>query len=211
MNPLLNCFILQAIDPKHGSAAFETMFRVEHVEDLRTLLGDAAADDSALERWYPLTEAELAAINQRFGVGFDPRGRETWLERLHGPFEAPYLIHTGYELPLLLEGRKKLAVFSDTYPPDEHWNERYFIPYVEKGVIHRKIDIEPFDPPSVRKDGTRFDGMRTVYSYTPKGEECASLPTSLCGRPRSNRAGTSTLSASRACSSATKTGRWNGG
>jgi hypothetical protein len=106
MNPLLNRFILQAIDPKHGSATFETMFRVEHVEDLRKLLGDAAADDSALECWYPLTEAELAAINQRFGVGFDPMGHETWLERLHGPFEAPYLIHTGYELPLLLEGRK---------------------------------------------------------------------------------------------------------
>jgi hypothetical protein len=86
------------------------------------------------------------------------------------PVRGAYLIHTGYELPLLLEGRKKLAVFSDAYPPDEHWNERYFTPYVEKGVIHREIDIEPFDPPSVRKDGTRFDGMRTVY-YTPKGEE----------------------------------------
>src|SRR4029077_3616142 len=29
---------------------------------------------------------------------------------------------------------------------------------------------EPFDRPSFRKDGTRFDGIRTVY-YTPKGEE----------------------------------------
>jgi len=170
MNPLLNRFILQAIDPKHGSATFETMLRVEHVEDLRKLLGDAAADDSALECWYSLTEAELAAINQQFGVGFDPMGHETWLGRLHSRFEAPYLIHTGYELPLLLEGRKKLAVFSDAYPPDEHWNERYFTPYVEKGVIHREIDIEPFEAPLVRKDGTRFDGMRNVY-YSPKGEE----------------------------------------
>jgi hypothetical protein len=97
-------------------------------------------------------------------------GRETWLERLRGGLDAPYLIHTGYELPLLLEGRKKLAVFGDAYPPDEHWNERYFIPYVEKGAIHREIDIEPFERPSVRKDGTRFNGIRTVY-YTSEGEQ----------------------------------------
>jgi hypothetical protein len=74
MNPRPNRFILQAIDPEHGSSAFETMFRVEHVEDLRTLLGDAAEDDPDLERWYPLAEAEIAAINQRFGACFDPGG-----------------------------------------------------------------------------------------------------------------------------------------
>ena len=170
MNPPLTRFILQAIDPGHGSSAFETILRVERVEDLRTLLGDAAEDDPDLERWYPLTETELAAINRRFGACFDPMGLETWLVQLHGAFDAPYLIHTCYELPLLLEDRKKLAVFNDAYPPEEHWNECYFTPYVEKGVIHREIDIEPFERPSVRKDGTRFDGMRTVY-YTPKGEE----------------------------------------
>ena len=46
---------------------------------------------------------------------------------------------TCYELPLLLEDRKKLAVFNDAYPPEEHWNECYFTPYVEKGVIHKEI------------------------------------------------------------------------
>jgi hypothetical protein len=170
MNPPPNRFILQAIDPKHGSSVFETMLWVERVEDLRAVLGDAAEDDPDLERWYPLAEAELAAINQRFGACFDPMGRETWLVQLHGAFDAPYLIHTCYELPLLLEGRKKLAVFSEVYPPEEHWNECYFTPYVEKGVIHREIDIEPFERSSVRKDSTRFDGIRTVY-YTPKAEE----------------------------------------
>jgi hypothetical protein len=39
------------------------------------------------------------------------------LHRWHRLCEVPYLIHIGYELPLLLEGRKKLARLSDTYPP----------------------------------------------------------------------------------------------
>jgi hypothetical protein len=98
------------------------------------------------------------------------------------PVRGAYLIHTGYELPLLLEGRKKLAVFSDAYPPDEHWNERYFTPYVEKGVIHREIDIEPFDPPSVRKDGTRFDGMRTVLHAQRRGVAHPCLQACVAGR-----------------------------
>ena len=202
-------FILQAIDPEHGSSAFETMLRVGRVEDLRTLLGDAAEDDPDLERWYPLTETELAAINRRFGACFDPMGREAWLVRLHGVFDAPYLIHTCYELPLLLEDRKKLAVFNDAYPPEEHWNECYFTPTSRKACFTRKT--------SSRSSGPRFE--RTARGSTecapsttrPKARSGVSLLTSLSGRPRSNRAGTSNLSACRACSSVTKTGRWSGG
>lgn len=77
----------------------------------------------------------------------------------------PYLAHTGYELPLLLDARKKLARMSHAYPPMKFDGEHRFDHWVAKGVLHREEIIEPFDSP---RNG--FLGHRTVF-YTPKGEE----------------------------------------
>src|SRR5262249_23897711 len=79
--------------------------------------------------------------------------------------EAPYLIHTGYELPMLLDGRKKLARMNHEYPPMTFQGEDRFDHWVERGLLHREEVIEPFDPPS-----KKCLGLRTVF-YTPKGEE----------------------------------------
>jgi hypothetical protein len=162
-------FVLQALDPDHGSPVLEVLFSASEVEDLRTLLADAA-NDPALERGYYLDAAELTAINERFGIAFDPDGREVLLAPWQSIRHVPYLIHTGYELPLLLEGRKQLAYFSEGYPPGHHWNEEKFDRYVAEGALHKKVVIEPFEKPVRRMDGTVFEGLRTVY-YTRKGEE----------------------------------------
>jgi hypothetical protein len=162
-------FILQALDPDHGSPVLEAMLLVTELEDLRALLDDAG-DDPELERWYTLDATEIAAINKRFGIAFDPQGREVnlgswdWIRRI------PYLVHGGYELPLLLEGRKQLARFSDTYPSDPHWNEEKFDRYVAEGALHKEAVFEPFEQPERRDDGRVIEGLRTVY-YTRKGEE----------------------------------------
>jgi hypothetical protein len=81
----------------------------------------------------------------------------------------PYLSHTRYELPLLLEGRKKLARMSDAYPPMTFEGEHRFDHWVAKGMLHREEVNEPFDEP-VQSRGQTYLGHRTVY-YTPKGEE----------------------------------------
>ena len=39
-------FILQTVDPDLGHPAFEAMFVVERPEELRAILGEAAAEDS---------------------------------------------------------------------------------------------------------------------------------------------------------------------
>src|SRR5471030_313961 len=91
-------FILQAIDPDHGSPVFEALFTVGQIEDLRKLLGEAAEDDPDLRKHYTLEPEELAAISERFDVGFDPGGRESILAPWTQSRECPYLIHTGYEL-----------------------------------------------------------------------------------------------------------------
>jgi hypothetical protein len=45
-------FILSAIDPDLGHPAFESMFVVERLEELRTFLGKAADNDPGLELFY---------------------------------------------------------------------------------------------------------------------------------------------------------------
>jgi hypothetical protein len=169
MNPKPCRFVLQALDPDHGSPVLEAAFSVSEIEHLRALLADAA-NDPALERGYFLDAAELTAINKRFGIAFDPEGREVHLYPSHSIRDVPYLVHGGYELPLLLEGRKQFARFSEEYPPNLHWNEEKFDRYVADGALHKEVVVEPFDEPIPLKHGKLAEGLRTVY-YTRKGEE----------------------------------------
>jgi hypothetical protein len=162
-------FVLQAVDPDHGSPVLEARFSVEEAGELRNLLADID-DDPELERSYVLDSSELAAINARFGISFDPEGREVWLDPWHSVRNIQYLVHGGYELPLLLEGRKQFARFSEEYPPSSHWNEEKFDRYVAQGALHKEVVVEPFDKPIPLKRGRVAEGLRTVY-YTRKGEE----------------------------------------
>jgi len=84
---------------------------------------------------------------------------------LPGTVETPYLVHTNWELPLLLEGRKKLAHFSDFYPSPLFDCEKAFDRWVANGVLHKEVVDEPLEKPT-----ERWLRHRAVY-YTPKGEE----------------------------------------
>src|SRR5512139_617419 len=99
-------FILQAFDPDYGHPAFETMFAVERLEELQALLGAAAGEDPELEMVYTLDPGDVDAINHRFGLAFDPSGRVSRLTKWTSNREPPYLVHTGFELVLMIDGRK---------------------------------------------------------------------------------------------------------
>jgi hypothetical protein len=166
MRPSLhsNHFILEAFDCDRWSPIAQTLFHVADIGSLRSILGAASDEDPELRRSYHLDDEELAALTARFGFELERSLLESAnlvirLRRWHRLCEAPYLIHTGYELPLLLDDRKKLARMSDWYPPMtfDHW--------VAEGLLHREEVLEPFDSP-VRG----YLGNRTVY-YTLKGEE----------------------------------------
>src|SRR5262249_39646812 len=163
-------FILQAIHPDLGCPAFEAMFIVDRLEDLRELLGGAAGDDPELQAHYCLEPAELAAIASRFDVPFDPAGREACLCRWTWRRDnVPYLVHTGFELPLMLDGHKPFArMGTDSYPPHKHWNEERFEHYVAQGLLYKEVDLEPFSQPHTTRDGRVIEGWRTVY-YALKG------------------------------------------
>jgi hypothetical protein len=146
------------------------MFVVERPEELHALLVDAATSDPDLEYLYTLEPGEVAAITHHFDVGFDPQGRETCLHKWTQRREVPYLVHTGYELALMLEGRKQFARMSFEYPPAQHPGEDRFDRYVAQGLLHKEVEFEPFDRPHRMRNGRVFEGMRVAY-YTRKSEE----------------------------------------
>jgi hypothetical protein len=79
-------------------------------------------------------------------------------------------VHTGYELPLMLDGRKKLARFHHEYPPHQHGWEDVFDRFVAQGLLHKEVDVERFREPHRHASGHVWEGLRTAW-YTPKGEE----------------------------------------
>jgi len=165
-----NHFILEAFDCDLWCPVAQTLFHVADTNPLRSILGAAADKDPELEYTYYLDNEQLAALAAQFGVRFDRSQLEIAdllirLFRRGHPSQAPYLIHTGYELPLLLDGRKKLARMSHEYPPMTFDGEDRFDHWVAQGLLHREEVIEPFASPY-----GEYLGSRTVY-YTQKGEE----------------------------------------
>jgi len=165
-----NVFILSAFDRDQWCPVLQARFLADDLEALRSILGERANDDFALRHQYLLENDELAAVTERFCVAFDPtelqyQPADIFLFRKRPILEAPYLIHTGYELPLLIDGRKKLARLSDVYPPLTFEGENRFDHWVAEGFLHKEEVLDPFGP-HIKK----WSGHRTVY-YTPKGEE----------------------------------------
>src|SRR5438046_493332 len=168
-------FILEAFDRQQWCPVLQAMLAIDDLDPLRAILGGMADGDPELEWIYHLDDHELAAVATKFNVAFDAAQLDSneldfnlfrWRQR----DQTPYLVHTGYELPLLLDGRKKLARMSNMYPPMTFQGEDRFDDWVAKGVLHREDVDEPFDAPVTTSRGRTCLGQRTVY-YTPKGEE----------------------------------------
>jgi hypothetical protein len=168
-------FVLSAFDREQWCPVLQAMLPVIDPPALRAILGGAADDDPELEQNYLLDDEQLAAIVAKFNVSFDAAQLDCkdlafFLFRWRLIDRTPYLIHGGYELPLLLDGRKKLARMSNEYPPMTFMGEDRFDHWVAKGLLHREVVDEPYDPPYLTSRGQTYLGHRTVY-YTPKGEE----------------------------------------
>jgi len=168
-------FVLGAFDHEQWCQVLQTMLPVTDPGPLREMLGGMADDDPELEQNYILDDHQFAAIVARFNVSLDTarldsRDLTIFLFQLRRVDEVPYLIHGGYELPLLLDGRKKLARMGGYYPPMTFEGEDRFDHWVAEGALHREEVTEAFDAPIQTLRGQTCLGARTVY-YTPKGEE----------------------------------------
>ena len=210
-SPRSSPFILEAFDCDLWCPVAQTLFHVADIGSLRSILKTDAHKDPELDLTYELDDEQIAMLVAQFGVAFDRSQLESAdliirllrRRRLSG---SPYLIHTGYELPLLLDGRKKLARMPDLYPPMTFDGEDRFDHWVAEGLLHREEVLEPFDSPV-----KGYLGVRTVY-YTPKGEEWR-IPASKLIWEASSKAGgwNGYLSGLRACSTVMRTGRTIGG
>jgi hypothetical protein len=168
-------FLIEAFDREQWCPVLQAMLPVDDPEALRAILGGSADDDSELEWIYYLDDEQLAAIAAKFNVSFDAaqldsKDLDICLFRWRPSDQVPYLPHTRYELPLLLDGRKKLAHMVNFYPPMTFEGEDRFDHWVAEGVLHREEVIEAFDAPIQSSRGQTCLGHRTVF-YTPKGEE----------------------------------------
>jgi hypothetical protein len=165
-------FIIRAFDLERWCPVLEAKFEVPDQSVLQRILGGPAADDPDLSAEYEIGPSEVAAINSQFFVGFTPElleidAVEIFLFKRRASLQnAPYLIHTGYELPLLLDGRKKLARMYSEFPPHHEFaGEDKFDRWVHEGVLHKDVTNKPF-----KKPVGNIEGIRTVR-YAPKGEE----------------------------------------
>jgi hypothetical protein len=169
-SPRSNHFILEVFDRDLWCPIAQTLFHVADVEALRAILGEDADHDPEVANGYHPDDGQLAELVARFGVKFDRsefKSADLVIElfRWSRLNDAPYLFHTRYELPLLLDGRKKLARMTHAYPPMTFEGEHRFDHWVAEGLLHREVLIEPFEAPE-----KEYLGIRTVF-YTPKGEE----------------------------------------
>jgi hypothetical protein len=209
--PVTNIFTLSAFDRDQWCPVLQTSFRVDDLEALRPILGEQAKDDLELRNQYLLDDDELSAVITRFAVLFDPANLP--FERLDISLirrlrisAAPYLIHTGYELPLLLDGRKKLARMSHEYPP-RPLKEKTVLTIGSLMACYLK---SKFLSPSTSRSR---DGWGTgQYTIRPWDKSGAYPPCNCYPKlPGSPGGGTSILSGSRECFSAIATQKMIGG
>lgn len=168
----LHRFILEAIDPTFGCPVLEAQLQVADLAPLRTLLGQEASVDVDLQLVYTIGPAEVSSICVQYGIGFEPGDRKCRFASAHSIRDAPYLIHTGYELFLMLEGVKPFTMFTVKYPVgDDVAEDALFEPHVRSGrLVRRVMPAQPSAKPSHGPSGRVFKGVRRIL-YTFPCEE----------------------------------------
>ncbi|WP_237151552.1 hypothetical protein [Oryzibacter oryziterrae] len=164
-------FVFQAFDADTETVSAEWRVRIGDMDQLKSILAPESDGDPDLARRYSdLSANDMLQIGKLCLPPIVPDPIFTGLCRPSEAFDkVPYLIHTNLELPLMLEGRKPLAVFEDGYPSD--WLEELLAPFnrfVASGQILRRIIEVPM--PHLKQHRPDLEGMRTVFFALP-GEE----------------------------------------
>ncbi|MBZ9763182.1 hypothetical protein LB553_20175 [Mesorhizobium sp. CA8] len=160
-------FVLQQIDPATGSAVAEARICVLDLKELGAVL------DCSSTRLSGSWELGPGDIQRLSAICIPPRELDPRFNRVqswHPIRQTPYLVHTNFELPLMLEGRKPLAVFQDTYPVE--WLAEMLVrfdPFVRSGRLVRRIIDTPFTE-AERARFPKFERWRRAFFALP-GEE----------------------------------------
>jgi hypothetical protein len=133
-------FYLQRLDPATGSALAEARFEIEDTARLAAALEIEGDDDMGCS--YVLEEGDASRIATLFTPPLDLDPDLDYIEPDSALRRTPYLIHTDFELPLMLEGRKPLAVFTGDSESD--WLDEVkarFAPHVAAETFVERDDL----------------------------------------------------------------------
>ncbi|KUM25121.1 hypothetical protein AU467_27535 [Mesorhizobium loti] len=161
-------FVLQEIDPETDSPVAEARVDIPDPSRLRAIL--KCGNSLPLSGAWELDPGDLQRVGAICNPPCELDPRFNRIESWHPIREVPYLVHTNFELPLMLEGRKPLAVFDDAYPAK--WLKetlKRFGPFVRSGRLVRRI----VDTPFTEAEHALFPGFkkwRRVFFSLP-GEE----------------------------------------
>ncbi|WP_241022529.1 hypothetical protein [Burkholderia sp. Se-20373] len=161
-------FILSAIDPDLLYPCLEVRFETDDLDTLRRLVDPDAPEDAGLDDYYLLSPAQVAAVCDAFAIEFDHGSRDAVISKyVDTGVRIPYLVHTGYELALMVQGRKPFGFieFNSEWRPSVLLKAR-FDEYVAQGVLHSHEII--VDAPARPGRPARRIGQ---ILYTLKGEE----------------------------------------
>ncbi|MCP2091956.1 UNVERIFIED_ORG: hypothetical protein J2Y81_008062 [Paraburkholderia sediminicola] len=158
-------FILSAVDPDLLCPWLEVRFETDDFETLCRSAELDVSNDPELENSYLLAPATVAAVCTAFGIEFEHGSREAFIYKHTGSRAIlPYLVHTGFELALMVQGRKPFAFidFNSAAPTSVRLKAR-FDAYVAQGILHSHEEI--FD--TKKRPGHRIGQVL----YAVKGEE----------------------------------------
>src|SRR3569623_3805559 len=162
-------FVFQGLNAETATVSVERCVAITDIAALHDVIGADEDEDPDLQHAYCLEAGELAAVGALCLPPIIPDSVFTRITRWSPLNDVPYLVHTGFELPLMLDGRKPLAVFSDGYP--SAWFDDYlapFEPFVQSGRIARRIVATPMAERLARRPD--HQGLRDVYFALPGDE-----------------------------------------
>jgi len=165
-------FVLEAIDPGTECVVMEAKLQVRELAELLGILEPDTAAAVVAGAGCDLDRSELENLMARFKPSFEPGTLAVRLRPGCRHDDLPYLVHTGRELALMLEGRKPLAVFSGVYPavPDrEDIPERLFDSHVVAGTFVKRERIFP-PTQAAESVGKRRPETRMVLYALPQHE-----------------------------------------
>jgi hypothetical protein len=141
----LHRFVIEVYDPETECIASEHGLEVSDLKDLSVVgIEHFSAHDA-----YDLDADDVAALIERFGLAFDASASLARIRRRRRLDDAPYRLHTGRELAMMLTGTKPLAVFFGPHLQGEEVveiPERMFRPHVASGRFVMREIIEPASP-----------------------------------------------------------------
>jgi hypothetical protein len=162
------CFILSAIDPDLLCPWLEVRFETDDFDTLRRLLELDPSEHLGPENFYLLTPAQVEAVCVAFEINFEHGPREAFLfQYVDNGIHFPYLVHTGYELALMVQRRKPFG-FIDFHSgrPTSVRLKAQFDTYVAQGLLHSQEEII-----DVAGRPSRPGHQIGQIFYTLKGEE----------------------------------------